>query len=276
MKKAINAWSMDGALTFEQSFAAAKKAGFDGIELNVDAPGSPHSLTMDTTEHELGKIASLSEKYALPVVSISTSLYGGKLGGAAEEENEFAKTLMLHQIRCAKALGAGAVLTVPGADLSRVSMKQCRARAIALLSDAAEEVEASGITVGLENVWNGFFMSPFDMRAFIEEIGSPRIRAYFDVGNVAAFSYSEHWIEVLSDLICRVHVKDYRSNGLNCGGDWADLLNGSVRWENVMRAFRAVGFDGYLTAEVFPTHSYADSAEFYSETARQLEKILAL
>ena len=232
MKKAINAWSMDGALTFEQSFAAAKKAGFDGIELNVDAPGSPHSLTMDTTEHELGKIASLSEKYALPVVSISTSLYGGKLGGAAEEENEFAKTLMLHQIRCAKALGAGAVLTVPGADLSRVSMKQCRARAIALLSDAAEEVEASGITVGLENVWNGFFMSPFDMR----EIGSPRIRAYFDVGNVAAFSYSEHWIEVLSDLICRVHVKDYRSNGLNCGGDWADLLNGSVRWENVMRA----------------------------------------
>ena len=96
------------------------------------------------------------------------------------------------------------------------------------------------------------------------------------MGNVAAFSYSEHWIEVLSDLICRVHVKDYRSNGLNCGGDWADLLNGSVRWENVMRAFRAVGFDGYLTAEVFPTHSYADSAEFYSETARQLEKILAL
>lgn len=153
MKKAINAWSMDGALTFEQSFAAAKKAGFDGIELNVDAPGSPHSLTMDTTEHELGEIASLSEKYALPVVSISTSLYGGKLGGAADEENEFAKTLMLHQIRCAKALGAGAVLTVPGADLSRVSMKQCRARAIALLSDAAEEVEASGITVGLENVW---------------------------------------------------------------------------------------------------------------------------
>lgn len=276
MKKSINAWSLAKELTFEECFIAAKEAGFDGIEFNVDAPGGGHGLTMDTTEAELAEIKALSEQYRLPVVSISSALHGGRLGAPSDEANEGVKEVIRKQIQCAKALDAGAVLVVPGAPLAENSWKSVRARAIQTLQEMAAEIEASGITVGLENVWNGFFTSPFDMRNFLEEVGSPSIKAYFDVGNVAAFSFPEHWIEVLADQICRIHVKGWKSNGLNQGGAWADLMDGTIDWQKVVDAFKAIGFDGYLTAEVFPTHEYEDMNEFYRETTRDLGKIIAL
>ena len=276
MKKSINAWSLAKELTFEECFIAAKEAGFDGIEFNVDAPGGGHGLTLETTETELAEIKALSQKYELPVVSISSALHGGRLGAPSDEANEGVKEVIRKQIQCAKALDAGAVLVVPGAPLKENSWKEMRARAVRTLKEMTAEIEASGITVGLENVWNGFFMSPFDMRSFIEEVGSPNIKAYFDVGNVAAFSFPEHWIEVLSDQICRIHVKGYQSKGLNQGGTWVDLLDGTIDWQKVMDAFKTIGFDGYLTAEVFPVREYEDMNEFYRETVRDLKKIIEL
>ncbi|MBQ7017024.1 MAG: sugar phosphate isomerase/epimerase [Firmicutes bacterium] len=275
MKKSINAWSMPKELTFEECFIAAKEAGFDGIEFNVDVPGG-HGLTMDITEEQLADIKALSVKYELPVVSISSSMHAGRIGAPCDKDNEEVKEVIRKQIQCAKALDAGAVLVVPGAPLKENSWKAMRARAIQTLKEMADEIEASGIVVGLENVWNGFFMSPFDMRSFIEEIGSPNIKAYFDVGNVAAFSFPEHWIEVLADQICRIHVKGYRSEGLNRGGEWVDLMDGTIDWQKVVDAFKAIGWDGYLTAEVFPVHPYDDMNEFYRETVRDLGKIIEL
>ena len=275
MKKSINAWSMPKELTFEECFIAAKEAGFDGIEFNVDVPGG-HGLTMDITEEQLADIKALSEKYELPVVSISSSMHAGRIGAPCDQDNEEVKEVIRKQIQCAKALGAGAVLVVPGAPLKDNSWKAMRARAIQTLKEMAAEIEASGIIVGLENVWNGFFMSPFDMRSFIEEIGSPNIKAYFDVGNVAAFSFPEHWIEVLDEQICRIHVKGYKSEGLNRGGAWVDLMDGTIDWQKVVDAFKAIGWDGYLTAEVFPVHPYDDMNEFYRETVRDLSKIIDL
>lgn len=41
MKKAINAWCVGPDFTMEETFAAIKTAGFDGVELNVDSEGTP-------------------------------------------------------------------------------------------------------------------------------------------------------------------------------------------------------------------------------------------
>lgn len=56
-------------------------------------------------------------------------------------------------------------------------------------------------------------MSPFDMKAFIDGLGSPYIGAYFDVGNVVVTSAPEHWIEILGSRIFKIHVKDYKREG---------------------------------------------------------------
>ena len=39
MKKALNAWSVPANVPFEALFPALKQAGFDAVELNLDAAG---------------------------------------------------------------------------------------------------------------------------------------------------------------------------------------------------------------------------------------------
>ena len=73
MYKSINAWTVDKTASFEQMFKDVKEAGFEGIELNVDKDDySEHSISLEK-KTDLDAIAKLSEKYSLPVVSISTS-----------------------------------------------------------------------------------------------------------------------------------------------------------------------------------------------------------
>ncbi|MBQ8400602.1 MAG: TIM barrel protein [Clostridia bacterium] len=106
MKRALNAWTVEGSLDMEQTFAAVAGAGFEGIELNVDAPGAAHGLSMNTTAADYAAIRELSKKYNLPVCSISTSLWGGKLG--SKEQWKDAEALLYKQIEAARELGADA------------------------------------------------------------------------------------------------------------------------------------------------------------------------
>ncbi len=272
MKKSLNVWTLDFSLSFEEAFAAAKNAGFDGIELNVDAEGN-HALTLDTTEEVYAQIRALIEKYALPVVSISTSL-SGRLGTDDHEMRERMKTVLRKQIEAAKALGAAGILTVPGGMGEGVSLDMARKNSLAFLKEMKDEIEASGIIVAVENVWNGFFLSPYDMASFVDELDSPFIGAYLDVGNMIAFSVSEYWVEVLGERIKFVHVKDYLLNGgINSGGTWQDVTHGSANWRAIIPALAKAGFDGYLTGEVSNdgSMSYPD---YYKKVCGEIAEII--
>ena len=278
MKKSINAWSVSGKTDFPEMFAQIKAAGFDGIELNVDAEEhSAHSLTLHTEQTVLEEIKRLSEAYALPVVSISTSLYGGgvKLGSRDLREREFGKTILRKQLECARALGADGILIVPGGIGDEVSLQTAYTNSFETLNELKSEIEQSKVHVGVENVWNGFFLSPFDMCRFIDDLNCAYIGAYYDVGNVIAFSWSEYWIEILGKRIRKIHVKDFKRNrSINSGGEFVDLLKGDVNWKKVIPALRGACFDGYLTAEVFKTQEGQSDTDFYREVSAQLGRII--
>lgn len=275
MKKSINAWSVKSDTTFEEMFAQIKAAGFEGIELNLDNPGSAHALTFDTTPAELAAIKALSKKHALPIGSISSSLYAGNMGSADEEERAFAAKILLRQLELAEALGATGILVVPGGISESVSLKTAWANSLATLKALKKDIEAKKIFVGVENVWNGFFTSPFDMARFIDELDCKYIGAYYDVGNVVEFSDSENWIEILGKRIGKIHVKDFKRNdGAYSGGKWVDLLSGSVNWSKVVPALKTAGFDGYLTAEVGKDNPDQSYPEFYQMVSNQLQEII--
>jgi hexulose-6-phosphate isomerase len=279
MKKSINAWTVDPQDTFEGMFRAVKEAGFEGIELNIDKDGySAHSITLEKGT-DLDAVAKLSQKYSLPVVSISTSL-GGNTGAGDRESRERAHKVIRRQIECAKALDAGAILSVPGGISGETSIQEAYKHSLECYRELGGEITASGVSVCLEQVWNGFFTSPFDMARFIDELDNPLIGAYFDVGNVLAISWPEYWIEILGSRIGRVHVKNFkRAGGLFQGGSWVDLAEGDACWQKVIPAFRKAGFDGYLTAET----SIGESAvpgiayqAYYKTVADALGKIIAI
>ena len=259
-------------------FRDVKEAGFEGIELNVDKDGhSAHSITLERGT-DLDAVAKLSDKYSIPVVSISTSLGGGT--GQKGEGWERAQKVIRRQIECAKALGARLILSVPGGVNEQLSLKEAYNNNLDFYRGMEREITASGIIVCLEPVWNGFFTSPFDLAKFIDDIGSPYIDAYFDVGNVLAFSWPEYWIEILYKRICAVHVKNFKRNGgLFRGGEWVDLDKGDANWSKVIPALRKAGFDGFLTAETFISESKVPGISFqayYKTVSDALGKIIGI
>jgi L-ribulose-5-phosphate 3-epimerase len=278
MQKSINAWSVEKTLDFEAMFTQVKAAGFDGIELNLDNENSSaHSLTFSTSPEALAKVKTLSEKFNLPVVSISTSLFGATMGSADPDKRAVAMKVVRRQLEIAKTLGATGILVVPGGLSDDVSLRTARENCMQTLGALKADIEAIGIFVGVENVWNRFFTSPYDMSGFIDELGSRSIGAYFDVGNVVEFSDPENWIDILGRRIGKIHVKDFkRRQGAYSGGEWVDLLAGSVNWRKVVPALKAAGFDGYLTAEVGKSQPEQSGADFYAMVAAQLAAIIEM
>ena len=279
MKKSINAWSVDSKTNFEDMFAQIKKAGFDGIELNVDGKdnASAHSLTLETTAQELAEILALSKKHDLPVVSISTSMWWGvNMGSPKKENKELGKKLLEKQLYCAKTLGASGILVVPGGINEEVSIAGAYKNSADFLESCKDIIENYKLKVGVENVWNQFFLSPFDMANFIDGLKCEYVSAYYDVGNVVAFSWSEYWVEVLDKRISHIHIKDFkRSSGYNSGGTWVGLLDGDTNFKRIIPALKKAGWDGYLTAEIGKPENQTFE-EFYKGTVELENKIIEM
>jgi len=214
----------------------------------------------------------------LPVVSISTSLWWSvNMGSATQESRDNSKKLLEKQLLCAKTLGASGILTVPGGIGEDMSIKEAYKNSFDTLEACKNIIENYKLKVGLENVWNTFFLSPFDMANFIDSLNCEYITAYYDVGNTVAFSWSEYWIEILGKRISHIHIKEFKRNsGINSGGTWPDLLKGDVNFKKIIPALRKAGWDGYLTAEIGKTDDSQTWEDFYKETVELESKIIKL
>lgn len=249
MKKALNAWSVPANVPFEALFPALKQAGFDAVELNLDAArAGAHALSPETTKAQLREIRAMSEAHGLPVHSVSSSLWGSAALGAKSAKYT-ARELLSIQLELAEGLGADGILIVPGGIGDDCSIAEAWDNALSALETCRDLIEGGRVRVGVENVWNNFFLSPFEMARFIDTLDMKNLGAYFDVGNTMIFSQPEYWIEVLKARIVKIHIKDFKKSGWNAG-HFVNLLEGDVRWARVIEALKTAGYDGYLTAEL--------------------------
>lgn len=263
MKRGINVWSFPAGMTQADCIRLAAKTGYDSIELSLDAEGE---LALGCADEALIALKDLAAKEGIEISSLASGLYWGTpLTSDDPAIREKAKQTVRFQLHAARVLGCDAILVVPGcvgADFIEncpiVPYDVAYDRALEAMKELAPVAEAEGVTICLENVWNKFLLSPLEFRDFLDKVGSPRVKAYFDIGNVLVTGYPEHWVRILGSRIGRVHVKDFRTIVGNING-FVDLLSGDANFPEVMHALRETGYDGYLTAEMngFPCQSDA-------------------
>ncbi|HEX5416483.1 MAG TPA: sugar phosphate isomerase/epimerase family protein [Chloroflexota bacterium] len=266
MKKGVYLGCFPADLSVEECFEMAGDAGFDGVELRVDE-------ALIENPGRVRELRSLAER-GLPIHSVMAAA-GRRPSITANEPEERARALELLRgtLRVAAELGAGAALVVPGAVNDQVSYDNAYTRAQTALDELARAAEETGVTACIENVWNKFLLSPLEMRRLVDEIDHPRIKVYFDVGNVLAWGYPEQWIEILGKRIERVHLTDFRTQVGNITG-FVPLLAGDVNWPAVVSALQRTGYDSYLTAEVAPYRHLARKGIF--DLASSIEAIIGL
>jgi hexulose-6-phosphate isomerase len=258
MKKSISVWSFYGDWSFEEKLQLAKDAGFEGFEVELaDEGGGP--VHMGSTPADLEPVKAAAESVGIELSGVATGLYWGA-NAASEDADVRAKAaaILEQQIRCAAALGIDTILVVPGAvgvdfipDAEVVPYCKAYERAQEFIKAALPLAEENGVTIGVENVWNKFLLSPLEMRDFIDSFGSANVGSYFDVGNTLATGYPEHWIKILGERIKRVHFKDWR-RAVGTVDGFVDILSGDVDWAAVMAALKGAGYEGWVAAEMIP------------------------
>jgi hexulose-6-phosphate isomerase len=269
----------------------AKKAGFDGIELALALKGP---LSLESTPEEILSYKKASEEIDIKINSLATGLYWQfSLTSNRADIREKAKNLVKRQVDVAALLGADCILVCPGTvgvdfnpddvvpDAKEIEFYTgsevidydvAYDRAQAALKELAPYAEAKNIIMGIENIWSKFLLSPLEMRRFLDEIDSPCVQAFLDVGNMLLFGYPQHWIKILGKRIKKVHFKDFKRGTAQLSG-FVDLLAGDVEWDKVVVAFNDIGYDGWANAEMCPTYKLFSDQMIYN-TSASMDRIL--
>jgi len=276
MKKGISIWSF-AEPDIKKCFQLAKDAGYDGVEVALDLEGP---VNVNSTKEEMLELKAYAESIGLELYSVASGLYWTYNYTSANAENRAkAKEITKKQLEIASWLGCNTILVVPGAvnvafepGSEIVEYDVAYERALEALRELAPVAESYKVSIGVENVWNKFLVSPMEMADFIDKVGSDYVGSYFDVGNVLYVGYPEHWIKVLGSRIKKVHFKDYRRQAGDLHG-FVDLLSGDVNWPAVMEQFKNIQYDGWVTAEMLPPYTYYPETILYN-TSNAMDKII--
>jgi hexulose-6-phosphate isomerase len=174
-------------------------------------------------------------------------------------------------LRNAALWGADAVLLVPAVvdtttpyrDAWRRSQQVIRERLLPVARDLK-------VTIAIEEVWNKFLLSPLEFAAYLDELDSPWVKAYFDVGNVVFYAFPQDWIRTLGRRIAKVHLKDFQLDRPAGRFAWRNLGEGDIDWVDVRKAFDDIGYQGYMTTEL----AEGDAAYLQDVSAR-VDRFLA-
>ncbi len=248
IKKAVKYQMIKEDLSVLDKFKLLADLGFDGTEIHV------------TTKVDPNDVREAIEATGVVVHGFLNS----------------SKPDLKHAIDSAKFYGATSVLVVAGQVNKQKSYDKVYREQHDRIKVALPYAEKQGIKLLIENVWNNFLLSPLEMARFIDELDSPAVGSYFDIGNVVRFGWPEQWIRILGKRIGKLDVKEYsrklqKEEGLWKGFD-VEIGEGDCDWPAVRAALAEIGYtSGWATAEV-----PGGDRRRLADIAERMDKALAL
>jgi L-ribulose-5-phosphate 3-epimerase len=236
-----------GGSTLVDQFKILKDAGFDGLQLNMPAKELPVEKVQEALKASDLQLEGTCD----------AAHWRLHLSSPDESIRKAGLDTLIESMRQCKALGGTSVLLVPGVVNEQVSYDDAYKRSQDEIRKAVPTAQELGIEIAVENVWNNLHLSPLEAARYVDEIGSPMVGWYFDVGNVLKFGWPEQWIRILGKRILKIHVKEYNKKLMDTKGPGAgfgvELLEGSNNWGAIMKALDDVGYtspDNWATIEM--------------------------
>lgn len=267
IKKAIMLSTVHGGGSVAEKFNMIKDAGFEGVE----PIGSMDREEVLKARDDAGlKIPSVccATHWAKPLSDPNPSVRGEGLEGL--------KTAL----RDAKTYGASSVLLVPAVVNKQVSYDEAYERSQIEIRKAIPLAKELGVKIAIENVWNNFLLSPIEAARYVDEFNSPAVGWHFDIGNIIAYGWPEHWIPVLGKRIQKLHIKEYSRKKRDSEGMWkgfqVDYLEGDNNWPAIVKALDEIGYHGWAIAEPAFSPAGVEPAARLKQISEKMDKILAM
>lgn len=258
IKKAVLLGMIDSPGSIADKFLIARDAGFEAMEVGNVA-----------TMQEAEEIKKASDAAKLPIHGVmNMEHWRSPLSDPDPAVAQKTVDSMRSSLAQAKLWGASTVLLVPAVVNPKVRYDEAWKRSQALIRKMIPDAEKNKVVIAVENVWNKFLLSPLEMARFVDEIKSPWVRSYLDVGNMLLFGYPQDWVRTLGkDRIAKLHFKDFKFQKRQA--EFVNLREGELDWKEVHKALGEIGWSGYATVEL----AKGDAA-YLKDVAHRVDLIL--
>ncbi len=247
-----------GSLT--DRFAAARQAGFDGIEL--DAPG-----------FEVAEAKAATQVTGLPIDGTVNATHW-KIRHSDPDPAVRAEALRsaIEGLKATAEVGGETMLLVPGHGQDGTP-EEVFQRAVANIRLAIPTAEEVGVKIAIENVWNHFLydhqgdanQTAEELARFIDAFDSPWVGVQFDIGNHWKYGDPAEWIRTLGPRIIKLDIKGFSRKE----DRFKPISQGDIDWPSVRQALIDIDFRGWVAAEV-----QGGDAAYLAGVAREIDEAL--
>ena len=240
--------AMPGTLTWKERLEAAKAAGYDYVEISIDATEKKIArLDMDR-ESRLELVKTMYET-GIPIRTMCVSaLTKYAIGSSDEACCARGMAILEKSLQLADDLGIRVVM-IPGYDIyfgeSTVETKRYFLENIRIMAEVAER---EGVLLGFETMENEFMNTVGKAVHYVDRVNSPYLKIYPDAGNItnAAVLYKH---DVCEDLLLgegrliALHLKETKPGIFR----EVPFLTGHVKFERVIKTAWKLGVRRYVT-----------------------------
>lgn len=261
IRKAVLISMLPKDLSYAERFALARAAGFEAIEMQTIArPEEAAEIREAALKADLRVHSVMNmDHWRLPLSSADPDVVSRSVQG------------METSLRNAALWGADTVLLVPAVVDAATPYRQAYERSQRVIRERLLPMARDlKVIIAVEEVWNKFLLSPMEFARYVDELDSPWLKAYFDVGNVVLYAFPQDWIRALGSRIVKIHLKDFNFDRQNGRFSWKAIGEGDIDWMEVRRALNDIGYRGYVTTEV-----NAGDAAYLKDVAARVDRFLA-
>lgn len=257
IRKAVLFSMLPSSMSVADRFQLAHDAGFEEVECGTTPDIAKAQELLEGAKKANIRIHSVmnSDHWRFPLSSPDPAVVAKCVEG------------METSIRNAKLWGADTVLLVPAVVNPEVGYRDAWERSQQQIRKLLPLARESKVIIAVEEVWNKFLLSPLEFVRYVDDFNSPWLKAYFDVGNVVFYGYSQDWIRTLGNRIVKLHFKDFRfRKGLT---EFVNLQEGDIDWKQVHAALASIGYKGSATVEL-----KGGDADYLKDVSHRVDSIL--
>ncbi len=256
----------------EEAVVELARMGYEGVELLAD---TPHLVPTRAHPRDVSALRKVLEDCRIRPVNLNVNTAHALLPQPPVPETHFEPSLThpdpevrrlrirytVRALEIAADLGCPAVSLTPGRR-GRDPLKRQRDRFKQSLDDGIlKRAEALGVRVGIEYEPDLVIERGEELVSFLGELPHPMLGANLDLGHAWVVSDDlSALLPALKGRIWNCHLEDIRDRV------HVHLIpgEGNLDFETVRKGLEGIGYDGFLTAELYP---YSDRPTYAAEKA---------
>jgi L-ribulose-5-phosphate 3-epimerase len=254
-------------LNWDERLSQAAKAGYDFVEMSIDDSDERLSRLEWTRPVRLALRHSI-ENSGVPILSIGVSGHRKfSMGSSSQDERKRGLEILYRTIELANDLGARLIQLMGYDVFYEKSDAGTQARFLEALFQGVCWASAAGVMLGLENVDVDTVDSVEKALRFVQEVNSPWLNLYPDIGNLVAAGFNPvEQLKLSAGYLVGVHVKDALPGEVR----GVVFEKGNVQFSDVFQTLAEMGFSGPMVVEMWANLDTTGDPSQVAAEARQL------